>query len=143
MSMQRAKGQEVIINFTRGGILETTFTGLNNFHSEDVFDIITKGYLGEKTERTDFIFNHVKGSVELDLQTKAWYDFVLAAKRRAKGEEPDLQFSISKTIFFPNGDTPTVTFVDVAFGPMPEDAPERKGYVKVKLDWACSDTAIS
>lgn len=142
---QRPLGQDVNVNIVRAGVLEDTFTAIIKFHGEDAFEIIEKGYLGEKTNRHDMIFNSSKGSIEMHLQTQDWYRFKAAAKAKAKREQPDLQFNITKTIFFPNGDTPTVTFPDVSFGPMPEDVNARNDYVTVKLDFACgeSDDALS
>jgi hypothetical protein len=142
---QRAKGQEVSINIVRGGVLENTFTAILNFNSEDVFEIIKKGYLGEKGDRHDFIFSESKGDFEMHLQTQDWFRFRIAVKQKATREQPDLQFNISKTLFFPNGESPTVNFNDVSFGPMPENVPARNDYVKVKVDFACDgdDIALS
>jgi len=134
---QRIKGQEVAVNIVRAGTLEDTFTAIMNFDSEDKFEIIEKGYLGEKGNRHDDIWNGVKGSLEMHLQSQAWFTFKQAVRERAQRVTPDLQVNITKTLFFPNGDTPTVTFNDIKFGAMPENVPARNDYVKVKLDFAC------
>jgi hypothetical protein len=135
----RPRGEEVFVNIVRSGVLENTFTAISSFHGETTLEIIEKGYLGEKSNRHDSIYNGSKGSIEMDLQTQDWYTFLDAVKARAKMETPDIQISISKTILFPNGDTPTITYVDVQFGPIPEDTGARNNYVKVKLDWACDE----
>jgi hypothetical protein len=139
---QRCKGQEVICNIVSDGVLEDSITAILNFNDETEMEIIAKGYLGEKTNRQDDILNGYKGDVEFHLQTQDWYTLKGKIEARAKREQPDLQFSISKTLFFPNGQTPTITFVDVKFGAIPEKVTARNDYCSVKLTWATDTVQV-
>ena len=134
---QRIKGQEVSVNIIRDTSLEDTFTAIQNFDIEDKFEIIEKGYLGEKGNRHDDIWNGIKGSFEMHLQSQDWFRFRQAMRERAQRITPDRAFTITSTLFFPNGNTPTVTFNDVKFGANPMSVPARNDYVKVKLEFAC------
>ncbi len=140
MCPQRVKGQELSINVVSGGVLEDTFTAISDFESEDKLEIIEKGYLGEKTNRHDEIYNGAKGSFSMHLTTQDFYRFKKKVRDRAKRITPDVQFNITKTLFFPNGDAPTTTFADVKFGPIPEKVSARNDYVQVKLDFAADDS---
>jgi hypothetical protein len=140
---QRIKGQEITIAVTRGGTLEDTFTSVQDFESSDKLEIIEKGYLGEKGNRHDFIFNGNKGSFTLHLQTQDYYRFIGAIKAKAKREQPDLEFNISRTSFFPNGDSPVETFPNVSFGEIPQKVSARNDYVSAKFDFACDDNDVA
>lgn len=139
---QRVKGQEVGINIVRGGVLEDTITAILNFDSEDKFEIIEKGYLGELSNRHDDIYNGTSGSLEFNPSTQDYLLFRLAVLDRAQRRTPDMVFNITKTLFFPNGQTPIVTFPDCKFGPMPETVASRPDYVKVKIAFACDATDV-
>jgi len=80
---QRLKGQEVSILIVRDGNLEDTLVDIQNFNLELEFEIKTQGYLGEKTNRRDMIFNGAKFDMELNLHTEDYLSFLLAMKNKA------------------------------------------------------------
>jgi hypothetical protein len=133
---QRIKGQEVICQIVADGQLEDEITAIVDFNDSTDLEIIAKGYLGEKTNRQDDILNGYSGSLTFHLQTQNWYTLKAKIEARAKREQPDLQFNFAKTLFFPNGDTPTVTFADVKFGKIDEKAGSRADYLSVTIPWA-------
>lgn len=140
MSSQRIKGQEVQIIITRDGVLEETFTAIKNFQSTDEFEVKSVGYLGEKTNRKDEIFNGMKFSFDMHLSKKAFWTFKKAVKDRAQRVSPDLQINISGIFSFPNGETLAETLPDVHFGPMDKNVSDRGEYVDVKIEGECSDS---
>jgi hypothetical protein len=137
---QRIKGQEIICQVVADGQLEDEITAIVDFNDSTDLEIIAKGYLGEKTNRQDDILNGYSGSLTFHLQTQSWYTLKAKIESRAKREQPDLQFNLSKTLFFPNGQTPSITFVDVKFGKIDEKAGSRADYASVTIPWA-TDTA--
>lgn len=142
MPGQRIKGQEVSILIVRDGVLEAELTDIQNFNFEPETEIKTQGYLGEKTNRKDEIYNGVKGDMELNLHSQDWFVFMNAVLDRAKRNAPDVQFNISAVLAFPNGQTPTVLFPDVKFGPFPHNTPSRGDYFKVKVSFEGDDFEI-
>jgi hypothetical protein len=142
MPAQRIRGQEVSVLIVRDGALEAELTDIQNFNLEIQTEIKSQGYLGEKSARKDDIFNGVKGDMELHLHSQDWFQFLNAVLDRAKRNTPDLVFNVSAVLFFPNGETPTITIPDVKFGPFPHNVPERGDYVKVKLDFEAEDFKV-
>jgi hypothetical protein len=142
MPAQRIKGQEVSILMTRGGELEAELIDIRNFTFEPKLEIKEEGYLGEKTNRHDEIFNGCRGDLELHVHSDDWIRFVQAVIERAKRNTPDVVFNMSAVLFYPNGQTPTLQAVDVKFSNFPMNASARGEYVTVKMDWACDDFTV-
>ena len=67
---QRIKGQEVSLLITNAGELEDTLTDIQNFNMEYEFETKSQGYLGEKTNRQDSIFNGIKFDFEIHVHTQ-------------------------------------------------------------------------
>jgi hypothetical protein len=118
-------------------------SAISDLNDEDMFEIKQQGYLGETSNRGDEIYNGTKGDLSMHLQSQEWFTFKQAINDRARRVKPDLVFNIAVTSFFPNGDTPTVTYPDVNWGPIPTNIPSRGDYVKVKLEWFCSATDVA
>jgi hypothetical protein len=135
----RIKGQEVTIIFTRGGSLEDTLTNTKDFEFEPKLEIKEQGFLGEKTNRHDDIFNGAKFTGTIQLTTQDWFKYQKAIIDRATRRTPDVVFNITAVMEFPNGDTPTVMLPDVKFGPQPGGIRSRGDYVEVKIEGACDD----
>lgn len=142
---QRIKGQEIVINIVNAGVLEDTLTSVQSFNDEDLLELIMKGYLGETSNRGDEIYNGTKFDLELHLQSQDWFKFKQSVRARARRQQPDLVFNVTVTWFFPNGDTPTVTYADVNWGPIPTNVSSRGDYVKAKMEGFVSspDEALS
>jgi hypothetical protein len=142
MSGQRIKGQEVSILIVRGGALEDTLTDVQSFNAEFQSEHKIQGYLGEKSNRTDDIFNNCKLDVELHMHTQDYFAFQKAIIDRQKRITPDLQINIMAVMLFPNGQSPTILFPDVKFGSIPMNIANRGDYVKVKLDGVTDDYEV-
>jgi hypothetical protein len=138
-SAQRLKGQEVSVIYVRGGVLEDTLTDTKDFEFEPKLELKEQGYLGEKTNRYDEIFNGAKFTGTLHLHTQDFFTFQNAIIARAQRQTPDVVFNISAVMNFPNGDTPTVLLPDVKFGENPTKIGSRGDYVEVRVTGACSD----
>lgn len=136
---QRLKGQEVAILITQDGALQDSLTDIQNFNMTAQFEIKSQGYLGEKTNRKDEIYNGCKFDMELHLHKQDWFAFQFAIKQRAQRNTPDTMFNITGVLSFPNGQTPTVLIQDVHFGEQPLAISSRGDYVKVKLEGEADD----
>jgi hypothetical protein len=136
---QRVKGQEVSILITTDDVLEETLVDIQNFDLEAKFEIKEVGYLGEKTNRHDEIYNGCKGSLELHMHKQDFFRFQFNIKQRARRETPDRIFNITAVAAFPNGDTPQILVPDVFFGSNPLNVNSRGDYVKAKLEIGADD----
>jgi hypothetical protein len=142
MPQQRVKGQEVSVLIVRDSVLEDTLTNIQDAEVTISSEIITKGYLGEKTNRTDDIYNGVKGKLTLHLHDQAYLNYVLGVLARQKRDTPDVVINITMTLAFPNGQTPSILVPDAKFGEIPLSAGNRADYVQTSLDFAADDFQI-
>lgn len=142
MAKQRIRGQEVQVLVTRGGDLEDTLTEVQGFNFEPEFEIKSQGYLGEKTNRKDTIYNGVKGDMELHLHTSDWFKLATSIKDKATRVSPDVIYNVVAVCNFPDGTTPSVLFPDISWGATPVSISSRGDYVKVKMSFEGEDFEV-
>lgn len=139
----RIKGQDVTILLAQDGTLLDEFNEISSFEYTDELELISKGYLAQKSEKKDMIFKGVKGSFELDMSSQNIFRLRNAIVNKAKNITPDAEFNVSGVLAFPDGTTPTFAMQNVSFGPIPTNISARADYVKVKLEFACEDLSIT
>lgn len=142
MAIARILGQDITILVVVDGELQDTLNAISNFEGELEFEVISKGYLGEKTERKDMVFKGVKFNFELNPYTQDVLTLAKAMRDKAQRITPDTVFNITGLFQFPNGDAPELLFNDCSFGPLPIGAGSRTDYVKIKVAGECSDVDI-
>lgn len=137
----RLRGQEVEIRMIRDSVPEATITSIASF--EETFKLEKKedGFLGETTNRYDHIFNGVDGKLEFQVNTNDWILFQNAVKSQAQRKTPGSLFNMVRTDYYANGQTTIITYGDVKFGPQPTSVAGRGEFVKVSVDFSCSDRA--
>lgn len=139
MPAQRIKGQEVQILVVQDSVLQDTITDIQNFNATIELEIKTQGYLGEKTNRRDEIYNGVKFDMTIHLHSQDYFIFQKSIVSRAKRDTPDTTFNISGVFSFPNGDEPVMLFPDAKFGEQPLGISSRGDYVNIKVNGECDD----
>lgn len=142
MADQSVKGQEVSVLITRGGVLESSLTRVQDANFNISFEIITKKYLGQKSDTKDDIYNGCKGDYTLHLYNQEWFDYMLAIKSRAQRQTPDLVFNISAVLQYPNGQTPSILVPDIKFGEVPIQISSRNELVTIKHAWEAEEFDI-
>lgn len=140
---ERVKGQEVSLLIVANGNIADTLTEVGNFNGELSFEVISKGYLGEKTNRKDMIYNGAKFDFELNTYTQDVWTLVAAIKALAQRTAPTNQINISGVFQYPNGDTPTMLWSNCQFGAVPVSTPGRNEYVKHKFQGETDDVVIT
>lgn len=140
---QRVKGQETTVLWVRGGNLETSLVDNQDFEFSPKLEIKEQGYLGEKTNRHDEIYNGVKFNGTMHIHTQDFFNFQQAIVKRAKRQTPDVQFNITDVLDFPNGQTPSITVPDAKFGEQPVTTRSRGDYVTVKVQGAADDYLLT
>ena len=138
-SSPRLRGQEVLIELVVDGALSDAFTAVAAFSDSLKFAKSEDGFLGEPTNRHDFIYNGVDGSFEMHLQNSRWMTFQQVLKDIAQRNTPDTVINIVRTDYYANGNTPTRTYQDVKFGGQPTAVSSRGDFVKVSFDFSCDD----
>jgi hypothetical protein len=136
---KRLRGQEVQISIVEDGTLSDAFTAIATFNDTMKLEKKEDGFLGETSNRYDQIFNGYDGSFEMQLSNQKWMSFQSVLKAKARRENPNLQINIVRVDFYANGDTPSRTYVDCSFGAEPTAIATRADFVKVTVDFSCSD----
>lgn len=126
----------------RGGDLEKELTDVQNFDMTAKFRQLEEGYLGEKSNRHDYIYDGVKGKLDLHIHKADWFDFLGSMKSKAKRDTPDVVFNIAGVFNFPNGETRTALIPNVSWGDTPHSVGNRGEYVKVSLDFVADDFQV-
>lgn len=136
---QRIKGQENAILITRGGVLENTLVDIHSFNIEFNSEVKVMGYLGEKNDRTDDVYHHVKFDFEMHTHSQDWLHFLVALHDRQKRNDPNLVINISSVLEYPGGDQPVVFIPDAKFGPVADASAARADYINKKWQGASDD----
>ncbi|MFW6087402.1 MAG: hypothetical protein ACODAG_09365 [Myxococcota bacterium] len=138
--MSRIKGQETQVIFSGPAGQEEAFTAVQSWEGEIQLEILSEGYIGEKTNRRDEIFNGMRGRCEVHLEDASYFAFAQRVKDRAQRRAPAAgQFNVVTTYTFPDGDRARVLHEDVHFGALPTSAGGRGEYVTATIEWECAD----
>jgi len=140
---QRIKGQEISLRVISGGQVVSEVNSVSAFNEAVALALKEAGYLGELVNRFDEILDGYGGDMDMNVTRASWLNFQLAVEARARREQPDLKFNVVRADLYPNGDNATFTYRDVHFGPMPTNIPSRGDYVKVHLEFKCSERAVA
>ena len=92
-------GQDVSILIVVNGVLQSTLTAISSFNIELELEVLSKGYLGEKTERKDTVYKGIKFDGELNPFTEDVFTFAQAVLNKAKRLTPDVLFNITTPKF--------------------------------------------
>lgn len=135
----RLRGQEVEVRIVANGTLENSITAVATF--EETFKLEKKedGFLGETNNRYDHIFQGIEGKMEFHVNSNDWMLFQNVIKLQAQRKTPNTQINLTRTDYYANGQTSIVTYADCKFGPSPTSVAGRGEFVKVSLDFSCSD----
>lgn len=135
----RLKGQEVEVRIFTNGVLESAITAIASF--EETFKLEKKEdqFLGEVTNRYDHIFNGIDGRLEFQVNSADWMTFQNAIKAQAQRKQPATVINLLRTDFYASGQVAIVTYADCKFGASPTSVAGRGEFVKVSLDFSCSD----
>lgn len=142
MADQRIKGQEVEVLLIVDGSIQDTITDVRSFEVAAKLEIQEEGYLGEKTNRYDEIFNGMRGRMELHFENQDVFNLMGSIVDRAKRRTPGTQVNIKATLNFPNGQRPRFLIPDASFGEVPFNWGSRSDYGVMSLEFQASDFDI-
>lgn len=139
---QRIKGQEIQLSLIENGQVLSTTTDFRSAEITPKLEKKEEGYLGEKTNRYDEIFNGVDGRCELHYENEDIFAFLTSIIDRAVRRTPGTVVNMKMTLNFPNGDRPRILLSNVFFGPMPFAFGSRSDYGTFSLDFSCSNIQV-
>lgn len=137
MTTERIKGQEYTTIIVLNSQVQDTLTCVSDFEGEVTLEVLKKGYLGERTDRTDMVMKGAKFNYGLDTFTQDWITFVQAIQAKAQRTAPNTQINISGVFEYTNGDTPSILFGNCSFGPIPFKAGARNQFIGKKFTGEC------
>ena len=141
---QRIKGQEVEVLLIVDNQILRSITAIKSFEMKYQLELLSEGYLGEKTERKDSIFKGIGASLEINFADKDVFDLFSKVVDKAKRRTPGTKVNIKATLVFPNGQRTRILIPDVEFGEIPLSFGSRSDYGSVSLEMEASDsTTIS
>ena len=138
MAAQRIKGQEVEIIAIVDGVPQSTLTAIRSFSMTFQQEIKDEGYLGEKTNRKDSIFNGIDGRFEAHANDPAILTTIDSIVNKARRRTPGTTINIKVTMTFPSGRRARVVIPDVEFGAIEVGTPSRGDYVTTTFPFAAS-----
>ncbi len=137
---QRIKGQEVRVIMVSPAGLETSLSDVQSFEVEPMMEVLSEGYLGETTERKDDIFKGCRGTMEINLEQTAYFEFIDGVVLRSQRRTPaSARYNVMATMDFPNGTSVRVLMENIFFGAPPVTIGSREDYVTVSLEFECSE----
>ena len=134
MSDLRIKGQEVEVLIVANGVVQQTVTDIRSFELGVKMEILSEGFLGEKSDRKDDVFRGCRFRMELHHENQDALDLILAIIARAQRQTPGAQFNIKVTLNYPNGQRPRVILQNAFFGEIPMGFAGRTDYGTVTLE---------
>ena len=135
----RLRGQEVEVRIVANGTLENSITAVATFDETFKLEKKEDGFLGETNNRYDHIFQGIEGKLEFHVNSNDWMLFQNVIKLQAQRKTPNTQINLTRTDYYANGQTSIITYADCKFGPSPTSVAGRGEFVKVSLDFSCSD----
>lgn len=136
---QRVKGQENRLVMTGPNGVEEGLGDVKSSEAEIDLEVLEEHFLGETAARYDDIYNGCNGNMELQIESRAFMDFIGRVQDRAQRRLPaDSKFMLTSAFSLPNGTRIRLCFEDLFFGPMPLRTPSRKEYVTLRVEWKCS-----
>lgn len=120
-------------------MLVAAITDVRNFEVTVQTELIREGYLGERTNRRDDIFNGVAGKLEIHSEDGSVLDLFTTLINRAKSRNPGIVINIDAQLTYPGGDQRHVSINDVYFGELPMNIGARGEYVSFTINFEASE----
>jgi hypothetical protein len=133
------KGQEGQLRFIKGGEIVDVFTNVRSWNMHSQMSIISTGYIGEKTNRRDEIYNGTKGSCVIHFNKGSIFTRFRELIDRAKKQISDFKVNAVFIMNFADGTTKKILVPDIKFGEIPLSFGARENYGEITLDFEAED----
>jgi hypothetical protein len=135
---QRIRGQEVEVVMIVGGEPKTTITEIKSFEVEFELDVLKEGYLNQKADKRDEIYNGITGKMELHMGSPDVLDVVQKIVDRATRRDAaasTVQINVKASLNWPDGTRRKLTVIDASFGSIPLSFGGRAEYGSLSLSF--------
>lgn len=145
MADLRLRGDGMQLRVTAGGVIQRTWTAIENFTWTVFSEILQKGYAGETSDRYDTIYKGTGFDFNLDPEDASAFNLMqLIADRGARrGAAASQQLNIAFVANFPNGQRPRVIIPDISIADPSMGFANRDAYVGQKLNGKASKFQIT
>jgi hypothetical protein len=144
MANNRILGQECAIIILQDGDILAKIDTISSAEIEFEMELIEEGYLGEKSNRVDSVFNTMRVKIEGRCNSQAYItlaDSIVARAQRRDGAP--IRIDIVGSFRFDNGDFPSICIPDVHFQGIPFNIGARNEHVSFSLEGKASGYVIS
>lgn len=142
MAYTRAKGQEVEIILVANGSPQRNITAIKSLECEFDLEILQEGYLGETTDRSDYVFKGMTGKLEAHIEGKDLLDLLKSIIDNARRRVAGTRINIKASLNLPDGTRPMIVMRDVSFGSTPVNFGGRAEYVAWNTNFRCDSPSI-
>lgn len=139
---QRVKGVDTELLVIAGRDPQLINDAIKSLEISIDMEIKEEMYLGEKSNRTDEVYNGVSGKIEFHSASGDTFTLIKAITDRAKRRVAGIKFNLKTTLNYPNGDTPRIIVPDLHWGAIPMSFSNKNDYVGFSLTWKADDFRI-
>ncbi|KKN72083.1 hypothetical protein LCGC14_0414780 [marine sediment metagenome] len=133
MARQRIKGQEVEVIAIINGVPQASLSAIRSFSMTYQMEIKSEGYLGEKTNRRDSVFNGIAARMELHTNDPGILTTINSIVDKARRRVPGVVINVKVTLNFPSGRRARVVIPNVEFGDIEVATSSRTDYTTVTM----------
>lgn len=138
----RVKGQETIFRFIKDNKLVAEVSDIQEFDFEFDRTLLEEGYVGEKQNRYDDIYNGVKGNTSFHISDHNLIAFFSELNDRSRRKVASFRVDAITVVEFDDGESTKILLTDLFFGSIPFRNSGRGAYIASSLTFACSDYKI-
>jgi hypothetical protein len=129
----RVLGQDTEFMLVQGGTVLSSMTAVKSFGFTPNLKLLDEGFIGEKENRVDEIYESTSFDAEYHIENKDIFDLVTSVIDRARRQVPGQQINAKTTINFPNGTRARVICRDLHFDSIPTSFGGRDAFGTIKL----------
>lgn len=133
MARQRLKGQEVEIIAIVNGAPQASLSAVRSFSFTYQQEVKSEGYLGEKTNRRDSVFNGISARMEVHTNDPDILTTINTIVDKARRRTPGTIINVKVTLNFPSGRRARVVIPNVEFGDIEVNTSSRTDYTTVTM----------
>lgn len=142
MAYSRIKGQEISISVIVNGAVQSEISDIKSGEFSANFKTLEQGYLGEKANRYDEIYDGYSGKIDFDNSSPGLFELIALIKDRAQRQEPGTVINIKMACAFPTGERAVVVMKDAFFDALGLSFASRDAYGASSLNFKGTDFSV-
>lgn len=135
---ERLKGQESLVRLIKSGSVVEELTDIQSAEFDFDLTLLSEGYLNERSDRKDDIFNGCSGSISMHIESRLYLNFISDIVTRAQRKVTMFKVDLITVLQFTDAESAKILFPDIRFGNFKQQISGRAGYTGLSLDWGSS-----